>query len=126
MSYPRVPDSLLPQMIWRPVDDDARTPAVVYLADRSRRRETVGAASAATVLSVISFFIPSPAVFAVIGAAAVLLLFSLIRYRNGRSGFYQVTAAGEVGAYLGRDAPDLAGYQRQRLRRRKGQPAEGG
>lgn len=123
MSYPQVPDSLLPQMIWRPVDDDGRTPAIVYLADRRRRRETVAAASAATLLSVISIFIFSPAVFApVIGAAAVLLLFSLVRYRNGKSGFYQLAESGELGAYLGRNAPDLAGYRRQRLRLKKGQP----
>ena len=122
MSYPQLPGSLVPQMIWRPIDDDGQTPVIAYLADRRRRREAAAMAFAAMLISVISVLaLPSAWFVAAIGVAAVLLLTAFARYLSSKSGYYQLTEAGQPGTFLGRVPPDLARYQRQHPHQ-KGQP----
>jgi hypothetical protein len=100
-------------MIWRPVYDDGRTPAIAYLADNRRRREAEAMAFAAMLISAASVLsLPSAWFLAVIAEAAVLLLAAHARYRTIRTGYYQLTAAGQPGAFLGHVPPNLALYQR--------------
>lgn len=112
---PSLPPDLVAHAVWVPTDGFPGRPSLVYATERARHRIAGATLLLAVVVLAVVLFLGSGAVIAMaVGAMLVVGIASVTYHRGGRGGFYELTDEGALGAFVGRQNPDLSNMRRFR------------
>jgi protein-S-isoprenylcysteine O-methyltransferase Ste14 len=110
-----LPPGVVGQAVWTATDGDPGTRTIVFATEQRRRRIAVWGGPLAAVLGLLAWSLGTPLVVCSVFFLAVVVVSSLIML-GGRTGYYVLDADGRPQQFLGRQAPDLSGRRRSRLR----------
>jgi hypothetical protein len=101
--------------VWVPLAGSGPARSIVYATERRRRLKGLVIITLGVIVgSAIWVVFRGPNV--VLLLPAIVVAFGAHYALGGRSGFYEVAADGSVGAYLGKQAPDINSMREMRVR----------
>jgi hypothetical protein len=112
----RVPDNLRVRTVWNPETGDPGAGSIAFVTERGWRVALLVGSTLIPPLLALTRLAHGSWATLIIPESILLPLAAIPVFKGGRGGFYELTSAGELGNYLGRRRPDLAGMQRRRVR----------